>query len=134
MNNAAACQTTVEEAAHVAAFAASSYESTAIRVNKPFNPMLGETFECDRRAEYGWRVLFEQVRDIPIYLLILSIYLSIVHNEAIHQRNFWYYILATAQYFPLMFDTALLCGNLSMCSIPKKIPSDVWLHYKIIIL
>lgn len=24
--------------------------------------MLGETFECDRRAEYGWRVLFEQVR------------------------------------------------------------------------
>ena len=24
--------------------------------------MLGETFECDRRAEHGWRVLFEQVR------------------------------------------------------------------------
>lgn len=62
MNNAAACSSTLEEAAFVAAFAASSYESTAIRVNKPFNPMLGETFECDRRAEYGWRVLFEQVR------------------------------------------------------------------------
>lgn len=62
MNNAAACSSTLEEAAFVAAFAASSYESTAIRVNKPFNPMLGETFECDRRAEHGWRVLFEQVR------------------------------------------------------------------------
>ncbi|XP_019854132.1 PREDICTED: oxysterol-binding protein 1-like [Amphimedon queenslandica] len=65
LNNAAACSSTLEEAAFVAAFAASSYESTAIRVNKPFNPMLGETFECDRRAEYGWRVLFEQVSHHP---------------------------------------------------------------------
>ena len=62
LNSAAACSSTLEEAAFVAAFAASSYESTAIRVNKPFNPMLGETFECDRREEHGWRVLFEQVR------------------------------------------------------------------------
>ena len=57
----ARCSNTLEEAAHVAAFSVSSYEATAIRVNKPFNPLLGETFELDRRAEYGWRVIFEQV-------------------------------------------------------------------------
>jgi hypothetical protein len=65
LDNAAACETTLEEAAHVAAFAATSYEATAIRVNKPFNPMLGETYECDRRAECGWRALVEQVSHHP---------------------------------------------------------------------
>ena len=34
----------------------------ANRVNKLFNPMLGETYECDRRAELGWRCFMEQVR------------------------------------------------------------------------
>ena len=43
-------------------------------------------------------------------------YISLYHNEAIHQRNSWCYILATVQYFPLMFDTAV-CGKLSMRSI-----------------
>lgn len=62
LDRAAVCDNTLEEVAHVAAFIASSYRSTFIRVNKPFNPMLGETFECDRRAEHGWRVLLEQVK------------------------------------------------------------------------
>ena len=34
----------------------------ANRVNKLFNPMLGETYECDQRAELGWRCFMEQVR------------------------------------------------------------------------
>ena len=39
----------------------------ANRVNKPFNPMLGETYECDRRAELGWRCFMEQPRvTLPI--------------------------------------------------------------------
>ncbi|CAJ0562096.1 unnamed protein product, partial [Mesorhabditis spiculigera] len=36
---------------HVAAFAVSSYATTGSRTTKPFNPMLGETYECDRVAE-----------------------------------------------------------------------------------
>ena len=59
---AASCDTTLEELTYVAAFATSCY--AANRVNKPFNPMLGETYECDRRAELGWRCFMEQVRGV----------------------------------------------------------------------
>ncbi|KAI6216199.1 Oxysterol-binding protein [Aphelenchoides fujianensis] len=37
----------------VGVFAMSSYASCAHRTTKPFNPLLGETFECDRRDERG---------------------------------------------------------------------------------
>ena len=55
--------TTLEELTYVAAFACSVYAqmSSNTRMTKPFNPMLGETYECDRRAESGWRCLLEQV-------------------------------------------------------------------------
>ena len=59
---AASCDTTLEELTYVAAFATSCY--AANRVNKPFNPMLGETYECDQRAELGWRCFMEQVRGV----------------------------------------------------------------------
>lgn len=44
-----------EQLAYVAAFTVSSYSTTATRVNKPFNPLLGETYECDRSDDLGWR-------------------------------------------------------------------------------
>lgn len=44
-----------EQLAYVAAFTVSAYSTTATRVNKPFNPLLGETFECDRTDDLGWR-------------------------------------------------------------------------------
>lgn len=53
---------TMEEAAYVAAFVNSAYASTTARVGKPFNPLLYETFEADRRSDLGWRVITEQVR------------------------------------------------------------------------
>lgn len=65
LDEAAACTNTIDEITHVAAFAVSAYESPAIRVYKPFNPLLGETFELDRRAECGFRLLFEQVSHHP---------------------------------------------------------------------
>ena len=46
-----------EQLAYVAAFTISSYSTTATRVNKPFNPLLGETFECDRTDDFGWRAM-----------------------------------------------------------------------------
>jgi hypothetical protein len=44
-----------EQLAYVAAFTVSSYSTTATRVNKPFNPLLGETYECDRTDDLGWK-------------------------------------------------------------------------------
>jgi hypothetical protein len=44
-----------EQLAYVAAFTISSYSTTATRVNKPFNPLLGETYECDRTDDLGWK-------------------------------------------------------------------------------
>lgn len=38
----------LEQLASVAAFTVSSYATCAIRTAKPFNPLLGETYECDR--------------------------------------------------------------------------------------
>ena len=37
-----------ERVAYVAIFQISNYSTTMVRVNKPFNPILGETFECER--------------------------------------------------------------------------------------
>ena len=50
-----------EQLAYVAAFTVSSYGTLTSRTGKPFNPLLGETFECDRRDDLGWRSLAEQV-------------------------------------------------------------------------
>ncbi|THD20265.1 Oxysterol-binding protein [Fasciola hepatica] len=65
LDRAAQCQDTLEQMAHVAAFTVSAYATTAVRVNKPFNPLLGETYECDRTDDRGWRSLAEQVSHHP---------------------------------------------------------------------
>ncbi|XP_049820925.1 oxysterol-binding protein-related protein 3-like isoform X2 [Aethina tumida] len=54
-----------ERMVEVAAFAVSSYASTLTRAgNKPFNPLLGETYECIREDK-GFRFLAEQVSHHP---------------------------------------------------------------------
>ncbi|KAL1963245.1 hypothetical protein VTN77DRAFT_8570 [Rasamsonia byssochlamydoides] len=54
----------LERMIYVAAFAASEYASTIGRVAKPFNPLLGETFEyC--RPDKGYRFFVEQVSHHP---------------------------------------------------------------------
>ena len=47
-------------AIHVATFAATAYASTAGRGNKPFNPLLGETYEAIWE-EQGLRFISEKV-------------------------------------------------------------------------
>lgn len=49
---------------YVAAFAGSSYSSTIDRVAKPFNPLLGETYEY-ARPDKGYRMFAEQVSHHP---------------------------------------------------------------------
>ncbi|XP_062122481.1 LOW QUALITY PROTEIN: oxysterol-binding protein 1-like [Drosophila sulfurigaster albostrigata] len=62
---AAACTDECEQLAYLAAFTASAYATTTNRTGKPFNPLLGETFECDRMEDLGWRSLAEQVSHHP---------------------------------------------------------------------
>ena len=54
----------VERMIYVAAFACSIYASTIGRVAKPFNPLLGETFEYVR-PDKGYRMILEQVSHHP---------------------------------------------------------------------
>lgn len=53
-----------ERMLYVAAFAASEYASTIGRVAKPFNPLLGETYEYVR-PDRGYRFFIEQVSHHP---------------------------------------------------------------------
>ncbi|KAL3270964.1 hypothetical protein HHI36_021467 [Cryptolaemus montrouzieri] len=62
---AAKCSDPCEQLAYLAAFTISAYSTTAIRAAKPFNPMLGETYEFDRTEDLGWKVINEQVSHHP---------------------------------------------------------------------
>ena len=53
----------IERFLMVAAFAVSGYSSTAGRTSKPFNPLLGETYELVH-AEKGFRAVVEKVADL----------------------------------------------------------------------
>ena len=65
LDKAAQCKDTCEQLAYVAAFTISSYSTTSNRTGKPFNPLLGETYECDRTDDLGWRCVSEQVSHHP---------------------------------------------------------------------
>ncbi|KAF3768869.1 hypothetical protein M406DRAFT_273366 [Cryphonectria parasitica EP155] len=54
----------IERLLYIAAFAASEYASTIGRVAKPFNPLLGETFEYVR-PDKNYRFFIEQVSHHP---------------------------------------------------------------------
>ena len=64
LDSASQCDDQWEQMAYVAAFTISAYSTTATRTNKPFNPLLGETYECDRLDDYGWRSISEQGKPI----------------------------------------------------------------------
>nr|XP_036849269.1 oxysterol-binding protein 2 isoform X1 [Manis javanica] len=65
LDTAVHCTSSVEQMCLVAAFSVSSYSTTVHRIAKPFNPMLGETFELDRLEDMGLRSLCEQVSHHP---------------------------------------------------------------------
>jgi hypothetical protein len=63
-DKAALCEDTSEQLAYITAFLVSCY-STSGRTQKPFNSLLGETFECDRTDDLGWRCISEKVSHHP---------------------------------------------------------------------
>uniref|UniRef100_A0AAG5DT23 Oxysterol-binding protein n=1 Tax=Anopheles atroparvus TaxID=41427 RepID=A0AAG5DT23_ANOAO len=65
LDRAAQTKDTCEQLAYVTAFTVSSYSTTSNRTGKPFNPLLGETYECDRTDDLGWRCINEQVSHHP---------------------------------------------------------------------
>ncbi|XP_046964444.1 oxysterol-binding protein 1 [Vanessa cardui] len=65
LDQAAKFSDPAQQLAYVAAFTVSSYATTACRTTKPFNPLLGETYECDRMTDLGWRSISEQVSHHP---------------------------------------------------------------------
>ena len=73
LDKAAKCSDSIEQMVFVAAFVIASYSNYVDRVYKPFNPLLGETFECDRLEDYGWRSISEQVSHHPPALAMVYI-------------------------------------------------------------
>ncbi len=72
----------VERICWVSAFAVSSYAGTLHRGGrKPFNPLLGETFDLDRWTEKGWKMHAEQVSHHPP--------VSAVHADGRAGWTFW---------------------------------------------
>ncbi|RXN32050.1 oxysterol-binding 2-like isoform X1 [Labeo rohita] len=65
LDKAARCENSLEQMCLVAAFSVSSYSTTVHRTAKPFNPLLGETYELDRLEEFGYRSVCEQVSHHP---------------------------------------------------------------------
>lgn len=73
LDAAAQCKDPFEQMAYVAAFTISSYSTTVNRTSKPFNPLLGETYECDRMADLGWKAFNEQVNQLFDNQLLLPV-------------------------------------------------------------
>ncbi|KAM3179099.1 hypothetical protein ACTXT7_001237 [Hymenolepis weldensis] len=95
LDRAAACTNPLEQLAHVSAFVVSSYASTALRVAKPFNPLLNETYECDRTDDLGWRSVAEQaLQNDPVELNRNDIVGTVSHHPpvaAFHcESDLWY--------------------------------------------
>uniref|UniRef100_A0AAR2KQH1 Oxysterol-binding protein n=1 Tax=Pygocentrus nattereri TaxID=42514 RepID=A0AAR2KQH1_PYGNA len=65
LDRAAQTQDMFERMVYIATFAVSGYASSYYRAGgKPFNPVLGETYECDR-PDKGFRFVAEQVSHHP---------------------------------------------------------------------
>ena len=65
LDQAATMKDSRQQLAYIAAFTVSSYATTTVRTTKPFNPLLGETYECDRTDDRGWKLITEQVSHHP---------------------------------------------------------------------
>ncbi|ODM99896.1 Oxysterol-binding protein 2 [Orchesella cincta] len=65
LDKASVMTDSLEQLASVAAFTVSAYATCALRTAKPFNPLLGETYEFDRTDDLGWRCISEQVCHHP---------------------------------------------------------------------
>lgn len=94
LDAAAKCKDSLLRLAHVAGFAAGGYSGTIGRLGKPFNPLLGETYEWVNR-EQGFRLVSEQVSHHP--------QISALHAEG-KEWAIWTTILTKNKYVHTFFD------------------------------
>lgn len=73
LDHAAELTDSCEQMCYVAAYAVSCYATTGTRTTKPFNPLLGETYECDRTSDLGWWSMAEQVDTCRFLLTYLGL-------------------------------------------------------------
>jgi hypothetical protein len=80
----------IERLALVSAFAVSAYSFTASRAErKPFNPLLGETFECVREDK-GFKFLAEKVSHKPVILACNAISMNFEYYQSqLPKTKFW---------------------------------------------
>ena len=57
---------------YVSAFSISVFNLHVDRNSKPFNPLLSESFECDRLEDFKWRSFSEQVQHHPPRLALVN--------------------------------------------------------------
>eukprot|EP00061_Rhincodon_typus_P015853 g43767.t1 len=65
LDKASKCENALEQLCYVAAFTVSSYSTTVFRTGKPFNPLLGETFELDRLEDEGFSKAAFKIHALP---------------------------------------------------------------------
>ena len=71
LDKAAQCSDSLEQMTLVAAFSVSIFNMHCDRITKPFNPLLNETFEFDRREDFKWRAFSEQISHHPPKLALV---------------------------------------------------------------
>lgn len=106
LNRAAFCKNSLVKLGHVAAFACSTYSTVLGRFWKPFNPLLGETFELIN-SDVGYALVAEQVSHHPP--------ISALHAESDHWIFWQEYRLETR--FRGQFFKAIPTG---MCHVKFK--------------
>lgn len=87
LDRAARCDSSLEQMCLVAAFSVSSYSTTVHRTAKPFNPLLGETYELDRLEEFGYRSISEQVLAPQVLLKAASFRVQRYGSKVTHARD-----------------------------------------------
>ncbi|KAG5672036.1 hypothetical protein PVAND_002198 [Polypedilum vanderplanki] len=83
LDKAAQCKDIGDQLSFIAAFSLATYSTCSERVAKPFNPLLGETYEFDRTDDMGWKLISEQVSHHPP---ILAQYTESKHGWRISQQ------------------------------------------------
>ncbi|KAH9496211.1 Oxysterol-binding protein- protein 1 [Bulinus truncatus] len=89
IEKAANCDNPIERMEYVTAFAISALSSNWERIGKPFNPLLGETYELDR-PDLGFRFVGEQVSHHPPITAVYAEGKSyILHGSIQPKLKFW---------------------------------------------
>lgn len=107
LDKAARCESSLEQMCLVAAFSVSSYSTTVHRTAKPFNPLLGETYELDRLEEFGYRSLCEQVLAHAQENYVSSTYSQIFDSQTVFIKNmdvFSKYVFTYTPIFSLLLS------------------------------